>query len=339
MCMNICRGVMRTLHWISPMNEVLRFPVIFHFLKGTMTMKKLLSICLIVCFMLSFAMPVMAAEGENVALGAEITLIGFKAEANDISNVLVDGLYGTDETTWNHESNWNAKHEAFVNRYNADGDVTVLDDYKTPPYVEGYPYYSLIILELKDKADVNTFRMVATDPDYGAGEFRLQEFDILVSATGEAGTWKVVHEARDTRNNDSWVYVDEGDDLIYPYWVYEADLGANEDIKYVSIGVTMLCNHDNLTNGQFVNLLELEVFAAAEAAETEPTETEPTETEPTETEPTETEPTETEPTETEPTETEPTETEAPETFDFVIVPVAALAVAAAGAVVLKKKEN
>ena len=312
-------------------------------------MKKILSICLIVCFMLSFAMPVMAAEGENVALGANVTLIGFKPEASDTTGILVNGLYSTDETTWDHENNWNAKHEAFAKRYNADGDVTELASYKEPPYAEGYPYYSLIILELKEAADVDTFRMVATDPDYGVGEFRLQEFDILVSATGEAGTWKVAHEARDTRNNDSWVYVDEGDDLVYPYWVYEADLGVNAGIKYVAVGVTMLCNHDNLTTGQFVNLLELEVLAAEAAAtepaatepvETEPAATEPVETEPVETEPVETEPVETEPVETEPVETEPTaEPEAPATFDFVIVPVVAIAAAAAGAVVLKKKEN
>ena len=321
-------------------------------------MKKILSICLIVCFMLSFAMPVMAAEGENVALGADVTLIGFKPEASDTTGILVNGLYSTDETTWDHENNWNAKHEAFAKRYNADGDMTELASYKEPPYAEGYPYYSMIILELKDAADVNTFRMVATDPDSGVGEFRLQEFDILVSATGEAGTWKVAHEARDTRNNDSWVYVDEGDDLIYPHWVYEADLGVNAGIKYVALGITMLCNHDNLTYGQFVNILELEVLAAAgasepvetepvetEPVETEPVETEPVETEPVETEPVETEPVETEPVETEPVETEPVETEpttepeAPATFDFVIVPVVAIAAAAAGAIVLKKKEN
>ena len=301
-------------------------------------MKKILSICLIVCFMLSFAMPVMAAESENVALGAEVTLIGFKADANDTTNILVNGLYATDESNWNHENNWNAKHESFANRYNADGDVTALASYKEPPYAEGYPYYSMIILELKDAADVNTFRMVATDPDSGVGEFRLQEFDILVSATGEAGTWKVAHEARDTRNNDSWVYVDEGDDLVYPHWVYEADLGVNAGIKYVALGITMLCNHDNLTYGQFVNILELEVLAAAGTSE--PVETEPVETEPVETEPVETEPVETEPVETEPVETEPTvEPEAPATFDFVIVPVVVIAAAAAGAVVLKKKEN
>ena len=292
-------------------------------------MKKILAICLIVCFMLSFAMPVMAAEGENVALGAEVTLIGINDPGDEYNARLVNGVYSTDETTWNCAGNWNARHTAFVNRYNADGEVTDVGDMKTPPYVEGYPYYSLIVLDLAKAADLDTFRMVATDPDDGVGAFRLQEFDILVSATGEAGTWKVAHEARDTRNNDSWVYVDEGDDLVYPYWVYEAKLNDAADCKFVAVGVTMLCNHDNLTNGQFVNLLELEVFAAAEATETEPTETEPTETEPTETEPTETEP----------TETETPETEAPETFDFVIVPVAALAVAAAGAVVLKKKEN
>ena len=322
-------------------------------------MKKILSICLIVCFMLSFAMPVMAAEGENVALGANVTLIGFKPEASDTTGILVNGLYSTDETTWDHENNWNAKHEAFAKRYNADGDMTELASYKEPPYAEGYPYYSLIILELKEAADVDTFRMVATDPDYGVGAFRLQEFDILVSATGEAGTWKVAHEARDTRNNDSWVYVDEGDDLIYPHWVYEADLGVNTGIKYVAVGVTMLCNHDNLTTGQFVNLLELEVLAA-EAAATEPAATEPAATEPVETEPVETEPVVTEPAATEPAATEPVvtepaatepvvtepvvteptvEPEAPATFDFVIVPVAAIAAAAAGAVVLKKKEN
>ena len=320
-------------------------------------MKKILSICLIVCFMLSFAMPVMAADGENLAVGAEVTLIGFLADREDTKGVLVNGLYATDDSNWDHENNWNGKHAAFANRYNADGDMTTLDSYKEPPYAEGYPYYSLIILELKEAADVNTFRMVATDPDYGIGDWRAQEFDILVSATGEAGTWKVAHEARDTRNDDSWVYVEDGDDLVYPYWVYEADLGANTGIKYVALGVTMLCNHDNLTYGQYLNLLELEVYgakgaapaetepaatepAATESAATEPAETEPAATEPAATEPAATEPAATEPAATEPAATEPADQpEAPATFDFVIVPVVAIAAAAAGAVVLKKKEN
>ena len=310
-------------------------------------MKKILSICLIVCFMLSFAMPVMAADSENVAKGANVTLIGYADFANETRDILVDGEYGTDELDYKG-GNWSeAKFAAFVNRYNANGEFITLENYKEPPYQEGYPYFGLIILELKNAADVRTFRMIASDPDYGVGEFRYQEFDVLVSATGEAGSWKVVHEARDTRNNDSWVYVEEGDDLVYPYWVYEADLGANTGIKYVALGITMLCNHNDMAKGQFNNLYELEVLAngASTPVETEPVETEPTETEPTETEPTETEPTETEPTETEPTETEPTETEpttepeAPATFDFVIVPVVAIAAAAAGAVVLKKKEN
>jgi hypothetical protein len=314
-------------------------------------MKKILSICLIVCFMLSFAMPVMAADSENVALGANVTLVGYLEDAEDVKDVLVDGVYGTDELNYK-AGNFNVKFAAFANRYNADGEMTTFDSYKEPPYAEGFPYYGMIILELKNAADVTTFRIIDSDPDYGIGDWRYQEFDILVSATGAAGSWKVAHEARGTRDNDSWVYVEEGDDLVCPYWIYEADLGANTGIKYVALGITMVCNHDNLGYGQWSNLYELEVFAngssapaATEPAATEPAATEPAATEPAATEPAATEPAATEPAATEPAATEPAATEpagqpeAPATFDFVIVPVVAIAAAAAGAVVLKKKEN
>lgn len=248
-------------------------------------MKKILSIFLIASLMMSFAMPKTAAEYENIAEGATVTLLGFHPAAADTADRIVDGVYGTDEANWSCSGNWNAKHAAFANRYNADGEMITLASYKEPPYAEGYPYYSLIILELKTAADAKAFRMIATDPDMGAGKFRLQEFDILVSTTGEAGTWKVAHEARETRSNGSWVYVDEGEDLVYPYWVYEADLGSNANTGFVALGITMLCNHDDLSIGQYVNLLELEVLSAAtEVPETESPETEPAETEPTETE-------------------------------------------------------
>ena len=317
-------------------------------------MRKILALCLTVLMMLSIVAPVMAADETNVALGATVTVTGYLPEYAEKADILTDGDYNTD-VAWN-AGNWGGKHQAFATRYNADGETTELASYKEPPYTEGYPYYSLITLELKSAADLSKYRVVMADPDFGIGDYLIQEWDILVSSTGEAGSWKVAHEARQTKENELWFY-DESEDVMYPYWVFEADLSGAENVKYVALGLCLLCNHTDLGKGQYVNMLELEVYGTAagnapateapateapatEAPATEAPATEAPATEAPATEPAATEAPATEAPATEPAATEPADApDAPATFDFVIVPAIAIAAAAAGVVVLKKKEN
>ena len=220
-------------------------------------MRKILALCLTALMMLSIVAPVMAADKTNVALGAEVELTGYLEASEELKGVLTDGEYNTDMDY--NAGNWGGKHAAFVIRYNADRETTEFESYKEPPYAEGFPYYSFITLKLENAADLDSYRVVMADPDFGIGEWTIQEWDILVSATGEAGSWKVVHEARETRVNEEWKY-DESEELMWPVWTYEADLADAKGVKYVALGLTMLCNHDNLGNGQYVDMLEFEIF-------------------------------------------------------------------------------
>ena len=308
-------------------------------------MRKILALCLAVLMMAVLAAPVMAAE--NVALNAEIELTGYLEAAEELKGVLVDGEYNTD-MDWKAGC-WGGKHAAFATRYNADRETTELASYKEPPYAEGFPYYSFITLKLENAADLDSYRVVMADPDFGIGEYTIQEWDILVSATGEPGSWKVVHEARATRENEEWKY-DESEELMWPVWTYEADLAEAKGVKYVALGLCLLCNHNDLGKGQYVNMLEIEVFGTtgnAPATEDTTPVTEDTTPVTEDTTPvtedttpvTEDTTPVTEDTTPVTEDTTDTETEAPATFDFVIVPAIALAAAAAGAVVLKKKEN
>ncbi len=304
-------------------------------------MRKILALCLAVLMMAALAAPVMAADKVNVAKDASVELIGYLEASEEKKVVLTDGEYNTD-MDWN-AGNWGGKHAAFVNRYNADREILTLADYKEPPYQEGYPYYSFITLELTAVSDLDSYRIVMADPDFGIGDWVIQEWDILVSATGEPGSWKVAHEARETKINEEWKY-DESEDLMWPVWTYDADLKDATGVKYVALGLCMLCNHDNLGNGQYVNMLEIEAFGtpAGGAPATEDTTPVTEDTTPVTEDTTPVTEDTTPVTEDTTPVTEPTtddETEAPETFDFVIVPAIALAAAAAGAVVLKKKEN
>ena len=302
-------------------------------------MRKILALCLAVLMMAALAAPVMAAE--NVALGAEVELIGYLDAAEEGKTYLTDGEYNTD-MAWN-AGMWGGKHKAFATRYNADRETTELASYKEPPYAEGYPYYSFITLKLENAADLESYRIVMADPDFGIGDYLIQEWDILVSATGEPGSWKVVHEARQTKENEEWKY-DESEDLMWPVWTYDADLTGATGVKYVALGLCLLCNHNDLGKGQYVDMLEIEVYgtAGAGAPATEDTTAAVEDTTAAVEDTTAAVEDTTAATQDTTPVTENTEVEtpdAPATFDFVIVPAIALAAAAAGAVVLKKKEN
>ena len=302
-------------------------------------MRKILALCLAVLMMAALAAPVMAAE--NVALGAEVELIGYLEASEEGKEFLTDGEYNTDMAY--NAGMWGGKHAAFVIRYNADRETIELANYKEPPYQEGYPYYSFITLKLENVSDLESIRVVMADPDFGIGDFLIQEWDILVSATGEPGSWKVVHEARQTKENEEWKY-DESEDLMWPVWTYDADLTGATGVKYVALGLCLLCNHNDLGKGQYVDMLEIEVYgtAAGAGAATEDTTPVTEDTTPVTEDTTPVTEDTTPVTEDTTPVTENTNTEtpdAPATFDFVIVPAIALAAAAAGAVVLKKKEN
>ena len=292
-------------------------------------MKKILALCLTVLMLVAIAVPAMAADKINLAKDANISLIGYLDSADANKNILIDGKYNTD-VDWS-AGNWHGAHADFKKRYNAEGDFTAVESHGVAPYVEGFPYYSILVMELKEVADVESMVLVMADADYGIGDYCLQEFDILTSDTGEA--WTVSHEARATLTEQKWTYVDN-EDVIFPYWTYEAELDEITNCKYIALAITVLANKQ-LSVAQYADILEIEVYGTAAAGATEDTTPVTEDTTPV-TEDTTPVTEDTTPV----TQDTPTVTpDAPATFDFVIVPAIALAAAAAGAVVLKKKEN
>ena len=315
-----------------------------------MNAKKILAFALVALMAVASFAPAFAADKENVMLTAEFyDAVNITPDKGDYIEIF-DEMICVGPNHIVGGVNWRITKDAVYNRYDIDGY----------DYEEG-AYIGMVTYELDKAYTVDSFKVYVLDmAPLGIGvantiDWLPMGFDILVSTTGEDGSWSVAWSGKDLHGEGDdagiWQYGEENDDSLAHYYI-EANFDKAVEAKFVRFALTAFNNTGDPTASpaRYFNISELEIYAATGAAvetepteteptETEPTETEPTETEPTETEPTETEPTETEPTETEPTETEPTETESPETFDFVIVPVVALAAAAAGAVVLKKKEN
>ena len=315
-----------------------------------MNAKKILAVALVALMAVASFAPAFAADKENVMLTAEFyDAINITPDKGDYFEVADESIcIGPNHI--NGGVNWRITKDAVYNRYDIDGY----------DYEEG-AYIGMVTYELDKVYTIDSFKMYVLDmAPLGIGvdntiDWMPMAFDVLVSTTGEDGSWTVAWSGKDLHGEGDdagvWQYGEENDESLAHYYL-DVTFDKAVEAKFVRWAPTAFNNAGDPTavGARYFNISEWQIFAATGAAvetepteteptETEPTETEPTETEPTETEPTETEPTETEPTETEPTETEPTETESPETFDFVIVPVVALAAAAAGAVVLKKKEN
>ena len=310
-----------------------------------MNAKKILAFALVALMAVASFAPAFAADKENVMLTAEFyDAVNITPDKGDFIEIF-DEMICVGPTHLIGAVNWKIPMDGMYNRYDIDG----YDD-------EEGAYLGFVTYELDKQYTLDSFKMYFLDmAPLGVGvsntiDWMPMGFDVLVSTTGEDGSWTVAWSGKDLHGEGAdagaWKYVEENDESLAHY-VLDVTFDKAVEAKFIRWAPTAFNNtgDPSVSSARFFDISEWQVFAAAagavetEPTETEPTETEPTETEPTETEPTETEPTETEPTETEPTETEPTETESPETFDFVIVPVVALAAAAAGAVVLKKKEN
>ena len=321
-----------------------------------MNAKKILAVALVALLAVASFAPAFAADKENVMLNAEyydsVNITPDKGDYFEISDEMIAA--GPNHIVGG--VNWRITKDAVYNLYDIDG----YDD-------EEGAYIGFVTYELDKLYTIDSSKLYVIDmAPLGVGvdntiDWLPMAFDILVSTTGEDGSWTVAWSGKDLHGEGDdagvWQHAEDGDESLAHYYL-DITFDKAVEAKYIRWAPTAFNNTGDPTvvGARYFNISEWQVFtAAAGAVETEPVETEPVETEPVETEPVETEPVETEPVETEPVVTEPVETEpvetepvetepttedeAPATFDFVIVPVVAIAAAAAGAVVLKKKEN
>ena len=289
-----------------------------------MQAKRIFAALAAVVLVLSAYVPAAAASKQNVMADAayvgdfNLNTNNFKkAEDGSLSDPtkLIDGKYGVGPS--NTGDNMNVKLKDKYAYHTADG----VEDYHGV-YLWG------VIFELDHAYMVDGVSVMTSDLttcDIGNTypiQWVQRSFHILVSATGEAGSWQVAHKAEELHTeyeNGEYKYVKASNAHPMGYFVYTAEF---EPVyaKYIMYAATDLAS-DALKQTEWVNMTELEVYGV-ETAEITPPATEPPVTEPPATEPPVTEPPVTEPPATEPPVTEPPATEPPVTEPPVTEPPA-----------------
>ena len=295
-----------------------------------MNAKKILAFALVALVAVASFAPAFAADKENVMLNAEyydsVNITPDKGDYFEINDEMI--AVGPNHIVGG--VNWRITKDAVYNLYDIDG----YDD-------EEGAYLGFVTYELDKLYTIDSSKLYVIDMALlGVGvdntiDWLPMAFDILVSTTGEDGSWTVAWSGKDLHGEGddagAWQHADDGDESLAHYYL-DINFDKAVEAKYIRWAPTAFNNTGDPTvvGARYFNISEWQVFTAAGAAATEPAATEPAATEPAATEPAATEPAATEPA---------GQPEAPATFDFVIVPVVAIAAAAAGAVVLKKKEN
>ena len=286
-----------------------------------MQVKRIFAAFAAALLVLSAYVPVAAASKKNVMADAtHVSDFNLSKSFNKDENgrpagpaKLIDGKYGVGPA--NTGDNMNAKLVDKYAYHTADG----VEDYHGT-YLWGITFaldraYMIDGVSVMT-SDLSTCGIGSTYPI----QWVQRSFHILVSATGEAGSWQIAYKAEDLHTeyeNGEYKYVKASNAHPMGYFVYTAEF---EPVyaKYIMYAATDLSS-DALKQTEWVNMTELEIYGV-ETAEITPPATEPPATEPPATEPPVTEPPATEPPVTEPPVTEPLATEPPVTEPPVTEP-------------------
>ena len=332
-----------------------------------MNAKKILAVALVALLAVASFAPAFAADKENVMLNAEyydsVNISPDKGDYFEINDEMI--AVGPNHTVGG--VNWRVTKDGVYNLYDIDG----YDD-------EEGAYIGFVTYELDKLYDLNSFKMYVIDlAPLGVGvdnsiDWMPRAFDVLVSTTGEDGSWSVAWSGKDLHGEGDdagvWQHADENDESL-AHFVLDVTFDKAVEAKYIRWAPTAFNNAGDPTaaGARYFNISEWQVFGTVspnQPAETEPAATEPAATEPAATEPAETEPAATEPAATEPAATEPAATDVGATEPAATEPaatepatepavesnssailivaaavVAVLAVAVIVAIVLKKKKN
>ena len=242
-----------------------------------MNAKKFLAGMLAACGILSFACPVRAQDkGEhNVLFGAQITYVGLGAP--DYNNEVYQDIYHLVDNDWaiGPESQYGNYHARITSgkteRYDIDGKQS-----------RQGAYAAIITFELEAPAKAAGFRLIHPDVTGAAGvkdpyDFLLTDFDVLGRETGEAGSWKVLYEARSLRSGSEveYLYCESDTDTGIPYFTFGEKFAEEMQVAYVALAIHGL-NIENNSYGEWMNIHEFQVFTSAwyvEPEVTEPVET------------------------------------------------------------------
>lgn len=223
------------------------------------------------CGMIAFTLPVCGQDANeyNVLFGAKITYVGLDAPhyygnlCQDIT-YLVDNEWGIGPES--QHGNYHARiYEYNTARYNADG-VAQKDGV----------YAAIITFALEEPSQVAGFRLIHPDVTGAPGatdplDFLLTHFDVLGSETGEPGTWKVLHEARNLRegSNIEYLYWESESPTGIPFYTYEQKFDSEMTVSHIALAIHGL-NVETNPLGQHMNIHEFQVFTPERYAEPTP---------------------------------------------------------------------
>ena len=285
-----------------------------------MKVKRLLAAFFAAALTLAVSVPAAAASEKNVMEDATyvscFNILSFSKGQDGkptSPTKIIDGEYGKGPSTV--DDNMNCRLKDLYAYHTADG---VEDPHGL--------YLWAVTFALDQAYMIDGIRIITNDlSTCGIGQtYPIQwvqrSFHILVSDTGEAGSWEIAYKAQDLHTeyeNGEYKYVKPSGRFPMGYFEYSAEF---EPVyaKYVIYASTDLSS-DAISQSNWINLSELEIYGE-KTAEREPPATEPPVTEPPATEPPATEPPATEPPATEPPATEPPVTEPPATEPPVTEP-------------------
>lgn len=210
----------------------------------------------------------------NVLYGAEIKYVGLdephsRGEVYQDINHLVDNEWALGPRS--EQGNYAAKiYRWETARYDINGKMA-----------RNGAYAAIITFALPEAATVAGFRLIHPDVTGAPGaedpmDFLLTHFDVLGSDSGNAGTWKVLYEARDLRNGSDTDYLYEGVGFGpngIPFYSYEAKFAEEMKVTHVALAIHDL-NVETNAFGMHMNIHEFQAFTPDRYAVKDPAETE-----------------------------------------------------------------
>ncbi len=229
------------------------------------------------CFIVAFAIllsviapsiPAYAAsEPINVMLGADcirtVNVDTNKYSASQYGGVsdpskMTDELYGVGPT--NKDEGFNARTIDKWIFYDADGNEDLYNG----------EYLWSVTFDLNGKYTIDTLSLMTMDltpfiGDTDPVQWLQRGFDILVSDTGLAGSWRIAHRAEDLHTEDDpgeYTYHAPTDDFPMGYYQYDATFDAVE-ARYIQFGCTDYTSY-TMEQSHWINISELEIYTVGD---------------------------------------------------------------------------
>ncbi len=230
-----------------------------------MKIRRILAAALVAVMVIACAAPVFAADGKtNMMKDASfVEAINIIDNGDDNFEGVVDGGIAVGPT--HMQESLNGKISNINKRFDVDGVEIPEEKVNLDEKVDGQYIWELTY-ELLNKATIDSFTFYFIDLVVGnvnnTVPWLLHDFDLYVSDTGAAGSWKLAYRAEELHDgfidSDYYEFVEAHDDRL-DYWIYSDKFEKAVDAKFVKLAVPTLTN-ETLSTKNWVNLNEIELY-------------------------------------------------------------------------------